>query len=80
MITLGDNASIILVNLNASPIPNLWLGSVFPVKSVFVTIVCSVMRSVNFLSFVLQLNRENKLHKSSVMVTAGANQVRKFAV
>lgn len=34
------------------------------------------MELLNHCFFVLQLNEENKLYKSSVMVTAGANQVR----
>lgn len=33
------------------------------------------MDLLNHCFFVLQLNEENKLYKSSVMVTAGANQV-----
>lgn len=35
----------------------------------------TVMDLLNHCFFVLQLNEENKLYKSSVMVTAGANQV-----
>jgi hypothetical protein len=31
--------------------------------------------SVNSFAFITQLRNENNLHKSSVMVTAGANQV-----
>lgn len=34
-----------------------------------------MVASFELLSFALQLQRENKLYKSSVVVTSGANQV-----